>query len=189
MTTMSPEVMLSSGSLFDYDRLNVQDVSIDDIAHALSNICRFGGHSRQFYSVAEHSIRVADILAVNGADQATVYTGLMHDAVEALVGDMPAPLKQLLPDYRKLEKKLAAELAWRFGFSQIMPQAVKAADIEALAWEFPRLMKDPAAFVWPYEIKPQYPDPMEAVFFPRSPTNSKQTFLLYFDRFAPKGIK
>ncbi len=43
-----------------------EDIDPDDIAGALANICRFGGHSRAFYSVAQHSVIVCDLLAERG---------------------------------------------------------------------------------------------------------------------------
>lgn len=80
------------------------DVRIEDIAHALSLICRFGGHCREFYSVAQHSVHVADVIAIDQPDDYHLQLwGLMHDATEAYVGDMVRPLKLTLPQYKVAE--------------------------------------------------------------------------------------
>lgn len=84
---------------FDFVFPKVEDIHITDIAGALSKICRFGGHSNIFYSVAEHSIIVAEILESEGANKATVFAGLMHDCSEAYLGDMPRPLRAILKQY------------------------------------------------------------------------------------------
>ena len=70
-------------------------VVLDDIATSLSNICRFNGHLPSFYSVAEHSVRVAWWLTDQGLSDEIVLTGLLHDAAEAYVGDMMRPLKRV----------------------------------------------------------------------------------------------
>jgi hypothetical protein len=69
------------------------DIDPADIAQALSNLCRFGGHSRAFYSVAQHSVIVSDLLADTGAAPDAVLAALLHDAAEAYLGDLPHPLK------------------------------------------------------------------------------------------------
>ena len=83
-----PRIFVYGGGLVNPDRLTPDDVSIDVIAHALSNTCRFGGHTREFYSVAEHSVRVAEL-----CPRSKKLEGLLHDAAEAYVGDVIRPLK------------------------------------------------------------------------------------------------
>ncbi|MFI5397630.1 MAG: hypothetical protein ACHQ9S_18995 [Candidatus Binatia bacterium] len=82
---------------------------IGDIAHALANNCRYTGHTKNRYSVAEHSVLVSMIMQ----DQklGNPYEGLMHDAHEAYICDMASPWKRLLPDYREHEARI--ELAMR----------------------------------------------------------------------------
>lgn len=122
-------IILSSGRYFDFERPDVLTLTVDEIAHALSNICRFGGHS-PFYSVAEHSVHVSHIVPCEDA-----YAGLMHDAAEALTGDIPKPLKRLLPDFQRIEANVEAAIARQFGLPEKMPPSVKAADLSMLARE------------------------------------------------------
>lgn len=74
--------------------LDPRDIYIEDIQHALSNICRFNGHCREFYSVAQHSVHVSEWLARNGSDTITQMVGLLHDASEAYFGDIIRPMKK-----------------------------------------------------------------------------------------------
>lgn len=72
-----------------------EDVCIEDIAHALSLKCRFGGHCKRFYSVAQHSVLVCNTLNANGgrSSPTLLMQGLMHDAAEAYLPDFPSPIK------------------------------------------------------------------------------------------------
>jgi hypothetical protein len=104
---------------------NPADIRIEDIAHALSNQCRFAGHSREFYSVAEHSVRVSQHCRPEDA-----LWGLLHDASEAYLSDVPAPLKELpaFEAYRAAERSLQGTIAVRFGLSTEQPRSVTEAD-------------------------------------------------------------
>lgn len=111
-----------------------EDVNIEDIAHALSMLCRFGGHCLKFYSVAEHSVHIARWLYPrHGAHVALC--GLMHDATEAYVTDVPRPLKPFLMGYKQIEKDNWLAIASAFGLPATLPPAVKDADTRALAEE------------------------------------------------------
>lgn len=80
------------------------DVKIEDIAHALSMICRYGGHCREFYSVAQHSVIVAEaVWAAHPDDTGLALNALLHDAAEAYLGDVVRPLKLTMPGYKALE--------------------------------------------------------------------------------------
>lgn len=108
------------------------DVAIEDIAHALGMVCRFGGHSKSFYSVAQHSVHVAELLAeLFPADFALQLHGLLHDATEAYLGDVVRPLKICMPDYRAYERRMAEVIYRGLGLSfptAFEHNAIKAAD-------------------------------------------------------------
>jgi hypothetical protein len=82
-----------TGHIFDIFNPDTWTFDLEDISQALSATCRFGGHV-EFYSVAEHCIRVADILKDWGATPQTQLIGLLHDAIEAYIGDIPRPIKK-----------------------------------------------------------------------------------------------
>jgi len=84
------------GREFDLVNPGPDMVSAEDIAHALSQLCRYNGHTHRFYSVAEHSVLVSDWLASQGHRPGIVLAGLLHDAHEAYVSDLPAPLKRMM---------------------------------------------------------------------------------------------
>lgn len=82
-------------------------IELTDIAHALSNISRFTGQGTRFYSVARHSVHVSHEVEARGGSRAAVQWGLLHDAPEAYLSDVAAPVKESLPGYTHAEKRLA----------------------------------------------------------------------------------
>jgi 5'-deoxynucleotidase YfbR-like HD superfamily hydrolase len=108
-----------------------------DIARALANQCRFGGHSRVFYSVAQHSVIVSRLVEERGGDVEEVFAALMHDATEAYLGDMPHPLKHRSPlgaAFREAEAHLEQAIRERFGLRSGVRE-IKEADRALLATE------------------------------------------------------
>ena len=108
-----------------------------DIARALANQCRFGGHSRAFYSVAQHSVIVSRLVEERGGDAEDVFAALMHDASEAYLGDMPHPLKHRSPlgaAFKEAEQHLEDAIRARFGIRADVPE-IKRADRALLATE------------------------------------------------------
>jgi hypothetical protein len=100
-----------------------EQICIEDIAHGLSMLCRFAGQCRFFFSVAEHSIAVARLLPAN-----LKLFGLLHDASEAYLADLPRPVKAGLPEYKAIEANVARVIAEKFELPFPMPPEVKAAD-------------------------------------------------------------
>ncbi len=119
-----------TGRRFDLLDPQPEMVDIDDIAHALSMLCRFTGHTGKFYSVAQHSVLVSSLVPIGDA-----LVGLMHDATEAYVGDLSSPLKALLPEYKRIERGIWLAIADKFSLPPIIPQTVRDADIMALMTE------------------------------------------------------
>lgn len=124
-----------SGGYVDLLDPQPEDILIEDISHQLSNHCRFGGTSRQFYSVAEHSLRVSEL------SKEDPLGGLLHDASEAYLCDIPTPLKSLLPKYLEIEDKFMKVIADKFGFKYPLTQSTKDADKKALEIEFELYVK------------------------------------------------
>ena len=149
-----------------------EEICIEDVAHALSQMCRFMGHTNKFYSVAEHSIRVC--WAVRERD---ALWGLLHDASEAYLVDLPRPLKrhsELGRLYCEAEKTVMAAVCVRFGLPLEEPASVKLADAVLLATEKRDLMKLPPKD-WD-----QPAEPLEHVISPWSPELAENTFLSLF---------
>jgi hypothetical protein len=108
-----------------------------DIARALANQGRFGGHCRSFYSVAQHSVIVSELVEQRGGDTEDVFAALMHDATEAYLGDMPHPLKHrsaLGAAFKAAEDHLEQALRDRFRIKPDVPE-IKPADRALLATE------------------------------------------------------
>ncbi|MBF0162327.1 MAG: phosphohydrolase [Magnetococcales bacterium] len=147
-----------------------EEIEIQDIAHSLAMLCRFNGHCRRFYSVAEHSVHVSRVVA-----PAHARWGLLHDAAEAYISDMPQPIKQVLPIFSQYEAQLMQVIARRFALPLPMPTAIKQADLQLLATEKKALMgQEPAPWA-------PMPEPLESSLIQAwGPEQAKQAFLHRF---------
>lgn len=135
--TLDAGIRLLSGSLFDYNDPDKSAVTIEDIACALSNVCRFAGHLPQFYSVAQHAINTSRIV-----DAGNAYAALLHDTAEAFTNDLPTPLKHAVPVFKQLEESIEASMSRRFGFQYPLSDAVRLADLQMLALEKVHIKRD-----------------------------------------------
>lgn len=109
---------------------------IEHLARSLSNQCRFTGQVDRFLSVAEHSVTVAAIVLEVTGDRKKALAGLLHDAAEAILGDVSSPLKAILGEsYRRLERMASEAIFDYYGLSHHFPEEVKRADMIALATE------------------------------------------------------
>lgn len=152
-------IITRSGVRFDVLNPRPEDVRLDDIAHSLSHLCRFVGHTDRFYSVAEHSVLVSQLCD----DEAAVF-GLLHDAAEAYVGDLASPVKRQVPGFAAMEERVLSAVLVGLGVPP-PTAAVRAraanADAVALGAEASRIA--PAAADLPSEfihkcraLKPQW---------------------------------
>lgn len=140
-------ILTYTGKRFDPEDILKTEVSILDIAHSLSNLCRFAGHTKFFYSVAQHSVLVSKILEQQGFDKEGCLLGLLHDATEAYLIDLPMPIKRLpmMDAYNDLEARMAQVIEATFNLKNASEFSyyVKTADIIALATEARDLMNNP----------------------------------------------
>jgi hypothetical protein len=133
-------------------------------------LCRFNGHCRVFYSVAEHCVRVSERLPSELARW-----GLLHDAAEAYLSDLPRPIKSKMPWFRRVEDRLLALIAERFELAWPMPAAVAEVDSRLLATEARDLMRRPPA-AWELGVEP-YPEPI-------APWQAGRAERRFLDRYA-----
>mgnify|MGYP003910789045 CR=1 FL=1 len=107
-----------------------EQLDAGDIARALANLSRFGGHTRAFYSVAQHSVIVSQLVEERGGDAEDAFAALMHDATEAYLGDMPHPIKHRSPlgaAFKDAEEHLEAALQQHFAIKRDVAE-IKRAD-------------------------------------------------------------
>jgi hypothetical protein len=111
----------------------------------LANQCRYNGHTRFGYVVGEHCVRVSELLEARGFSRPIQLWGLLHDASEAYLLDLPQPLKYdptIGPAYKKAERRLMRLICLRFGLPKKEPRAVKVADQVLLATEVRDIMRN-----------------------------------------------
>jgi hypothetical protein len=161
------------------------DVCIEDIAHALSMQCRFAGHVREFYSVAEHSVRVSRLVERWTHSPLAWITALLHDASEAYLVDVPRPVKPFLKGYSEAERAVQSCIHVAFSLDLIdtpkwgswrdIDKVIKQADNVLLATEARDLMVWPPPRDWHLSEKP-----LEGVIEPWSQEDAELRFLARF---------
>lgn len=119
-----------TGIQFDLVHPTPEMVVIEDIAHALANLCRFTGHSNQFYSVAQHSWLCSFMAPPDYALEA-----LLHDAHEAYTGDLNRPLKALCPAYKDIQANIDTVIREKFGLPSTCSRVVRDIDHKMLYTE------------------------------------------------------
>lgn len=128
-------ILTKNGKRFDLFEPDVCMIDSRDISHSLAHLCRFNGHTREFYSVAQHSCIVADLVP-----EEHKLAALLHDATEAYIGDMTRPLKKRMDAYQVLENRIWQQICARFDISQQLHACIHNADLIALATERRDLM-------------------------------------------------
>lgn len=144
-----------------------EDVDIADIAHSLSLKCRYGGHCSKFYSVAEHSVYVSQYVS-----QENALWGLLHDAGEAYLADIPRPIKGSLTGFKELEANVMKAVCAKYNLVETEPADIKRVDTAILADEYEELMKKTVKWYLPenplgVQIHGYLPEVAEAMFLMR----------------------
>ncbi len=174
-TRVGPTIMLRSGAWFDFCAPTECAFTIEDIAHGLSNICRYSGQCSSFYSVAEHSLLVSQVA------EGFEFEALLHDAAEAFLGDITRPLKQMLPEYRRIEREVENAILQRFDVPMPLPPEVKQADLRVLAAEQRQIMPR-GTDGW---VRGQKVLPADVVVQHLAPDEAKRVFLARFEALKP----
>lgn len=152
------------------------EVHLSDIAHSLALQCRYAGHCRSFFSVAQHSVLVSHFLP----EELRLW-GLLHDASEAYLVDLPRPVKRSIPDYGAAEELVMKAIATRFGLVWPMPAAVKDVDNRILIDESEALMGAPPM---PWKL---VGPPLGIVIESWSPQEAERRFVARFHQLASEG--
>lgn len=168
---MSPWIETYNGEHFHLLEPAPEEIDIEDIAHALANVCRFGGHVKHFYSVAEHSVHVSYLTGT--------LEGLLHDASEAYVADIVSPLKPHLTNYKDIESRIMNTIANKYGVKWPVSLDTKDADVAQLKTEARHLLPSKGKD-WVLD----YPSQRKHGIVPRcwTPDQAKMRFLERFEQ-------
>lgn len=173
-------IQLANGERYNFLTPTDKALTLQVVAHALGNICRFTGHCSKFYSVAEHSVHVSRIVPKQHA-----LAGLVHDAQECIVGDCNRPLKNELPGYKAIEDANWKVFARFFGVAYELPKEVKLADNQMLLAEYQQIMvrnpKNPWNATW---LDGVYAAPVKVQCW--SPTRARREFIKRFHEIVGK---
>lgn len=148
------------------------EIDIADIAHALAHDCRFGGHCRRYYSVAEHSVLLSRMVA-----PCHRLAALMHDSPEGYLRDLVRPVKRTMPAYRAAETAIWRAICTRFELPTDLPAEVHEADNRILVDERQQNMAPPPA---PWSVEEQVA-PLGVSLRFWSPIEAEFWFLTEFD--------
>jgi hypothetical protein len=172
MTNHTPYIETFTGTKFTFLDPQIDQISIKDIAFSLSNQCRFNGHV-PFFSVAEHSVAVASRLPPR-----LQMAGLLHDAAEAYLSDIPSPIKAHMPEYVAMENKVQDVVNERFNIVLTAEDKaeVKYADQDATHTEAHYLLESEGRDWLPVLFQPQ------EKYRPRglTPVESTRLFMYWF---------
>lgn len=133
-----------SGRKFDPMMITPDDVYLEDIAHALSLVCRGGGQIKWFYSVGQHSINCAREALARGWSDRLALACLLHDSSECYISDVIRPVKVHLQNYLEIESMIMDAIWQKFGLGDLSNdenQKWKQIDNEILELELKTLMK------------------------------------------------
>lgn len=172
MTPSTAWVQTYTGRRVDLFDPRLDQIDIEDIAHALSMQCRFNGHTRDFYSVAQHSVIVSMTVPPRLA-----FAGLMHDAAEAYTGDLVRPLKRALPQFKEAERAIWEAICQKWALDAELAPEVREADLRALATEARDLLPGGPCEPW---SALEGIEPFAMVIAPQAQSVAKRLFLHAF---------
>lgn len=135
--------------------MTVGDIRMVDIAHALSMQCRYAGHCYKFYSVAEHCVLTSWVLEQMGRGPRVQLYGLLHDAEEAYLPDLPRPIKEMFPEYREAGKYIMDLVIGKYNLPWGCKDEIKKVDNALLHTEALEIMGDTSGWYLP---EPPVPD-------------------------------
>jgi uncharacterized protein len=161
----------------------MEDIKIEDIAHALSLMTRANGHCKHFYSVAQHSILCFKEAKARGYSERVQLGCLLHDASESYISDLTRPVKRNLPEYFTIEEKLQNIIYERFGIGDLSEEErkqIEEVDDTLLHYEFEALMDFPI-----FEIPPS--KAMEHDFSLRDFASVEREFIDIYNRLTKEG--
>ncbi len=165
-----------TGKQFHLLNPHPDEVCIEDIAHALSNQCRFTGHTRKFYSVAEHSHWVSMLV-----DPRQALAGLLHDAAEAYICDMSTPFKRFTGAgrlYLSIEDRINRVIATKFRLDYPWHPSIKEADLLMLGCEKRALM---TRLAWPRTYSVPSARELDVLIVGFPPEAAESVFLRHYD--------
>lgn len=186
---MKAEIVTYTGKLFNIFDPKPELICIEDIAHSLANTCRFTGHTRKFYSVAEHSVRMALSHELKGHPM----TRLLHDAAEAYFGDIATPLKRktyvsdgntFRPIYA-VEAKILVAISEALGVDLKNDPVIKEGDKRMALTEIRDLMPKTDAWAGWYK---KY-EPLKERIDPWTPARAEVEFLMAYNDLASEEQK
>ncbi len=166
-------IQTSTGRKIYLDNFKNNDYYIGDIAHSLSNKCRFNGHSKFFYSVAQHCVLASGLIK----DKSKALETLLHDSGEYVMPDMPRPIKNYFKNIEEFEYNITADIFTRYGLNWPLDKDIVEVDDRLLATEARQIMNKCNIDEWPVIGKLE---PYNIVLDSWRPEHAKQMFL---DRF------
>lgn len=164
----------SGGKVFFFEP-EKSEITLQDLFHPLSMLCRFNGNCEEFYSVAQHSVLVADEIYKETKDKEVAFMGLAHDFSEAFISDIPSPFKNHFDEFKKVELRMEIWLAKWLGCNFPYDPIVKKHDLKALSTEMRDLMT-----VCDNE---NLPHPYEERIVPRGPAYSKNLIMEAYNKY------
>lgn len=177
-----PWIATHSGAKFYIEEMNLCDVPIEDIAHALSMNCRYNGHIDTHYSVAEHCVAVCRILGRMGANLATQRAGLLHDLSEAFVPDIPRPFKGCITGFQEYEDDLLMEASIEYDVWYPFDDRILLVDRNIVRSEATRLFPNPPEWVGDFELIAEAEDYFDTKGIGVPSATAKREWLMEYNR-------